>query len=153
MANKLTVLASVVAASSAMLSLSVSAAQSTLDKVLSQGVITCGVSTGLPGFSNPNAKGEWEGIDVEYCQAMAAAVLGDKAKVKFVPLTAKERFTALQSGEIDVLSRNTTWTLQRDSALGLNFVGVNYYDGQGFMVKKDLGVKSAKDLNGASICI
>ncbi len=153
MANKLTVLASVVAASSAMLSLSASAAESTLDKVLSQGFITCGVSTGLPGFSNPNAKGEWEGIDVEYCQAMAAAVLGDKTKVKFVPLTAKERFTALQSGEIDVLSRNTTWTLQRDSALGLNFVGVNYYDGQGFMVKKDLGVKSAKELNGASVCV
>ncbi|ENM3880865.1 amino acid ABC transporter substrate-binding protein [Vibrio cholerae] len=153
MANKLTVLASVVAASSAMLSLSASAAESTLDKVLSQGFITCGVSTGLPGFSNPNAKGEWEGIDVEYCQAMAAAVLGDKTKVKFVPLTAKERFTALQSGEIDVLSRNTTWTLQRDSALGLNFVGVNYYDGQGFLVKKDLGVKSAKELNGASVCV
>jgi len=153
MANKLTVLASVVAASTAMMATTASAADSTLDKVLSQGFITCGVSTGLPGFSNPNSKGEWEGIDVEYCQALAAAVLGDKSKVKYVPLTAKERFTALQSGEIDVLSRNTTWTLQRDAALGLNFVGVNYYDGQGFMVKKDLGVKSAKELDGASVCV
>lgn len=127
--------------------------ESTLDKVKKAGVISCGVSTGLPGFSNPNAEGQWEGIDVEFCQAMAAAVLGDKSKVKYVPLTAKERFTALQSGEIDVLSRNTTWTLQRDGTLGLNFVGVNYYDGQGFMVKKDLGVNSALELDGASVCV
>lgn len=153
MANKLTLLASVVAASTAMMANTASAAESTLDKVLEQGVLTCGVSTGLPGFSNPNSKGEWEGIDVEYCQALAAAVLGDKTKVKYVPLTAKERFTALQSGEIDVLSRNTTWTLHRDSALGLNFVGVNYYDGQGFMVKKELGISSAKELDGASVCV
>ncbi len=153
MAKKLTLLASVVAASATMMSANASAADSTLDKVLSQGFISCGVSTGLPGFSNPNSKGEWEGIDVEYCQALAAAVLGDKTKVKYVPLTAKERFTALQSGEIDVLSRNTTWTLQRDTALGLNFVGVTYYDGQGFMVKKDLGVASAKELDGASVCV
>lgn len=153
MANKLTLLASVVAASTAMLANNASAADSTLDKVLEQGVLTCGVSTGLPGFSNPNSKGEWEGIDVEYCQALAAAVLGDKTKVKYVPLTAKERFTALQSGEIDVLSRNTTWTLHRDTALGLNFVGVNYYDGQGFMIKKDLGISSAKELDGASVCV
>ena len=100
MTNKLTLLASVVAASTAMMATSASAAESTLDKVTSQGFLTCGVSTGLPGFSNPNSKGEWEGIDVEYCQALAAAVLGDKTKVKYVPLTAKERFTALQSGEI-----------------------------------------------------
>ncbi len=153
MANKLTILASVVAASTALMATSASAAQSTLDKVMKAGEVTCGVSTGLPGFSNPNAKGEWEGIDVAYCQAVAAAVLGDKDKVKYVPLTAKERFTALQSGEIDVLSRNTTWTLQRDTSLGLNFAGVNYYDGQGFMVKKDLGVKSAKELDGASVCV
>ncbi|RQW63544.1 amino acid ABC transporter substrate-binding protein [Vibrio viridaestus] len=153
MANKLTLLASAVAVSAALVSTTASAAESTLDKVLSQGYLTCGVSTGLPGFSNPNEKGEWEGIDVEYCQAVAAAVLGDKTKVKYVPLTAKERFTALQSGEIDILSRNTTWTLQRDTALGLNFVGVNYYDGQGFMVKKSLGVKSAKELDGASVCV
>ncbi|MEZ8240158.1 amino acid ABC transporter substrate-binding protein [Vibrio splendidus] len=153
MTNKLTLLASVVAASTAMMATSVSAAESTLDKVTSQGFLTCGVSTGLPGFSNPNSKGEWEGIDVEYCQALAAAVLGDKTKVKYVPLTAKERFTALQSGEIDVLSRNTTWTLHRDTALGLNFVGVNYYDGQGFMVKKELGLTSAQELDGASVCV
>ncbi|MCE0492571.1 amino acid ABC transporter substrate-binding protein [Vibrio salinus] len=154
MANKLKLLASTVAVSAALAaSASASAAESTLDKVLSQGYLSCGVSTGLPGFSNPNEKGEWEGIDVEYCQALAAAVLGDKTKVKYVPLTAKERFTALQSGEIDVLSRNTTWTLQRDTTLGLNFVGVDYYDGQGFMVKKDLGVKSAKELDGASVCV
>jgi general L-amino acid transport system substrate-binding protein len=153
MTNKLTLLASVVAASTAMMATSASAAEGTLDKVTSQGFLTCGVSTGLPGFSNPNSKGEWEGIDVEYCQALAAAVLGDKTKVKYVPLTAKERFTALQSGEIDVLSRNTTWTLHRDTALGLNFVGVNYYDGQGFMVKKDLGLTSAKELDGASVCV
>jgi general L-amino acid transport system substrate-binding protein len=153
MVKKLTLLASVVAASTAMMSANASAADSTLDKVLSQGFVSCGVSTGIPGFSNPNAKGKWEGIDVEYCQALAAAVLGDKTKVKYVPLTAKERFTALQSGEIDVLSRNTTWTLQRDTALGLNFVGVTYYDGQGFMVKKSLGIKSAKELDGASVCV
>ncbi len=153
MANKLTLLATVVAASSAFAATSATAAEGTLDKVLAAGVLSCGVSTGLPGFSNPNSKGEWEGIDVEYCQAVAAAVLGDKTKVKYVPLTAKERFTALQSGEIDVLSRNTTWTLQRDTALGLNFAGVNYYDGQGFMVKKDLGLKSAKELDGASVCV
>lgn len=153
MAKKLTLIASLVAASAAMMSTSAMAADSTLDKVTKAGVLTCGVSTGLPGFSNPNSKGEWEGIDVEYCQALAAAVLGDKTKVKYVPLTAKERFTALQSGEIDVLSRNTTWTLHRDSALGLNFVGVNYYDGQGFMVKKELGLTSAKELDGASVCV
>ncbi|GAD79429.1 amino acid ABC transporter substrate-binding protein [Vibrio ezurae] len=153
MANKLTILASVVAASTAVMATSASATDSTLDKVLASGSLTCGVSTGLPGFSNPNSKGQWEGIDVEYCQALAAAVLGDKTKVKYVPLTAKERFTALQSGEIDVLSRNTTWTQHRDTALGLNFVGVNYYDGQGFMVKKDLGVMSAKELDGAAVCV
>lgn len=153
MANKLTILASVIAASTAMMASSASAADSTLDKVIAAGTLSCGVSTGLPGFSNPNSKGQWEGIDVEYCQAIAAAVLGDKTKVKYVPLTAKERFTALQSGEIDILSRNTTWTQHRDTALGINFVGVNYYDGQGFMVKKDLGVTSAKELDGAAVCV
>ncbi|MDP5253319.1 MULTISPECIES: amino acid ABC transporter substrate-binding protein [unclassified Vibrio] len=155
MKNKLTALASIVIASTATLftAQTFAADSETLAKVQKQGYLSCGVSAGLPGFSNPNSKGEWEGIDVEYCQAVAAAVLGDKTKVKYVPLTAKERFTALQSGEIDVLSRNTTWTLQRDTALGLNFVGVNYYDGQGFMVKKELGIKSAKELDGASICV
>ncbi len=124
----------------------------TIDEIKKNGVLKCGVSQGLPGFSNPNDKGEWSGIDVDYCKALAAAVLGDASKVKFVPLSAKVRFTALQSGEIDILSRNTTWTLTRDTSLGINFVGVLYYDGQGFMVRKKLGVKSAKQLSGAAIC-
>ncbi len=126
---------------------------STKDEVKKRGVVNCGVSIGLPGFSNPDAKNNWTGLDVDVCRAVAAAVLGDAKKVKFIPYTAKERFTALQSGEIDVLSRNTTWTLTRDGSLGLNFAGVNYYDGQGFMVSKSLGVKSALELDGAAICI
>ncbi|MDA1089199.1 MAG: amino acid ABC transporter substrate-binding protein [Proteobacteria bacterium] len=125
----------------------------TLDNVKKRGMLVCGVSTGLPGFSNPDSKNNWSGIDVDTCRAVAAAVLGDAQKVKFTPLTAKERFTALQSGEIDMLSRNTTWTHTRDTSLGINFAGVNYYDGQGFMVMKKLGVKSAKELNGASVCL
>lgn len=151
MVNTFTLLASVVAMT--MVSISASAAPSTLENVKSRGHLICGVSTALPGFSRQNAKGEWEGIDVEYCQALAAAVLGDKTKVIYLPLTAKKRFTALQSGKIDVLARNTSWTLQRDVSLGLHFVGVNYYDGQGFMVKKTLGVTSTRDLNGTSICV
>ncbi len=125
----------------------------TLDAVKKKGFVQCGVSSGLPGFSSANDKGEWTGLDVDVCRAVAAAVFGDDTKVKYSPLTAKERFTALQSGEIDVLSRNTTWTLTRDSGLGLNFAGVTYYDGQGFMISKKLGVKSAKELDGASVCI
>jgi general L-amino acid transport system substrate-binding protein len=125
----------------------------TLDTVKGRGMLHCGVNTGLAGFSAPDDKGRWTGLDAEYCRAVAAAVLKDGEKVKFVPLTAKERFTALQSGEIDMLSRNTTWTMSRDTALGLNFAGTSYYDGQGFMVKKSLGVKSAKELKGASICV
>ncbi len=125
----------------------------TKDEVIKRGYLQCGVSTGLPGFSNPDEKGAWTGLDVEVCRAVAAATLGDATKVKFVPLTAKERFTALQSGEIDILSRNTTWTLTRDSSLGLNFAGTSYYDGQGFMVSKNLGVKSALELDGAAVCI
>jgi general L-amino acid transport system substrate-binding protein len=128
------------------------AGASTLDDVKRAGVIKCGVSQGLPGFSNPDDKGHWTGIDVDYCRALAAAVLGDSNKVKYVPLSAKVRFTALQSGEVDILSRNTTWTFTRDTALGLDFVGVLYYDGQGFMVRKKLGVKSAKQLSGAAVC-
>ncbi|MDH3688080.1 MAG: amino acid ABC transporter substrate-binding protein [Gammaproteobacteria bacterium] len=124
----------------------------TLDDVKSKGFVQCGVSQGVPGFSNPDEQGNWTGIDVDVCRAVAAAVFGDADKVKYSPLTAKERFTALQSGEIDMLSRNTTWTLTRDTALGINFAGVNYYDGQGFMVRKDLGVKSALELAGASVC-
>ena len=128
-------------------------ADSTLDAVKSKGHVQCGVNTGLPGFAVADAKGEWTGMDVEVCRAVAAAVLGDAQAVKFTPLTAKERFTALQSGEIDLLSRNTTWTLSRDTGLGVNLTGITYYDGQGFMVKKDLGVSDAKELGGASICI
>jgi general L-amino acid transport system substrate-binding protein len=125
----------------------------TLEDVKARGMLSCGVSVGLPGFSQPDEKNNWTGIDVDTCRAIAAAVLGDAKKVSFKPLTAKERFTALQSGEIDVLARNTTWTQTRDTSLGLNFAGVNYYDGQGFLVHKALGVKSAKELDGASVCI
>lgn len=125
----------------------------TLSNVQKKDYINCGVSTGLVGFSSADSTGKWKGLDVDMCRAVAAAVLGDAQKVKFVPLTAKERFTALQSGEIDILSRNTTWTLTRDSSLGLNFAGVNYYDGQGFMVKKSLGVTNVKDLDGATFCL
>lgn len=129
-----------------------SASAATLDDVKAKGFVQCGVSQGLPGFSNPDSAGNWTGIDVDLCRGVAAAVFGDATKVKYTPLSAKERFTALQSGEIDVLSRNTTWTATRDTTLGLNFAGVNYYDGQGFMVRKDLGVKSALELSGASVC-
>jgi len=124
----------------------------TLDDVKAKGHIQCGVSQGLPGFSNADAQGNWTGLDVDFCRAVAAAVFGDASKVKFTPLSSKERFTALQSGEIDLLSRNTTWTATRDTALGLNFAGVNYYDGQGFMVRKSLGVTSALQLGGAAVC-
>jgi general L-amino acid transport system substrate-binding protein len=144
-----------VAAAAALISLAVTGAAqaSTLSDVKGKGFIQCGVSQGVPGFSNPDQAGNWTGIDVDVCRAVAAAVFGDASKVKYTPLSAKERFTALQSGEIDILSRNTTWTLVRDTALGLNFAGVNYYDGQGFMVRKDLGVKSAKELAGAAVCV
>ena len=125
----------------------------TLDNTKKAGFVKCGVSQGLPGFSNADASGNWSGIDVDVCRAVAAAVLGDASKVEYVPTTSKVRFTVLQSGEIDMLSRNTTWTLSRDVDLGLEFVGVNYYDGQGFMVNKSLGVSSAMDLDGASVCI
>lgn len=128
-------------------------ADSTLDNVRNKGFLDCGVNTGLPGFSNTDASGKWSGLDVDICRAVAAAVLGDADKVKFTPLTGKERFTALQSGEIDVLSRNTTWTMSRDTALGLNFTAVSYYDGQGFMVPKSIGVDSARQLDGATVCI
>ena len=128
-------------------------AQSTLDAVKAKGFVQCGVNTGLAGFSQPDSKGVWKGIDVDLCRAVAAAVFGDASKVRYTPLTAQQRFTALQSGEVDVLSRNTTWTITRDTSLGLNFVGVNYYDGQGFMVPKKRKVKSAKQLNGATICV
>ena len=115
---------------------STGAVAGTLQDVQAKGFVQCGVSQGLPGFSNADAQGNWSGLDVDVCRAMAAAIFGDATKVKYTPLSSKERFTALQSGEIDVLSRNTTWTATRDTALGLNFAGVNYYDGQGFMVRK-----------------
>ena len=128
-------------------------AGATLDAVKKKGFVQCGVSDGLPGFSYVDAQGRYLGIDVDVCRAVAAAVFGDASKVKYSPLTAKERFTALQSGEVDVLSRNTTWTSSRDSAMGLNFTGVTYYDGQGFLVNKSLGVASAKELDGATVCV
>ena len=127
-------------------------AATTLEAVKAKGFIQCGVSQGLPGFSNADDSGNWTGLDVEMCRAVAAAVFGDGSKVKFSPLSAKQRFTALSSGEVDILSRNTTWTMTRDTQLGLNFAGVNYYDGQGMMVPTALGVKSATELDGANIC-
>ncbi|MGB2682223.1 MAG: amino acid ABC transporter substrate-binding protein [Candidatus Competibacter sp.] len=128
-------------------------AGATLDAIKKNGFIKCGVSDGLPGFSFADEKGNYNGIDVDVCRAVAAAVFGDSTKLKFTPLTAKERLTALQSGEIDVLSRNTTWTSSRDSAQGMNFTGVTYYDGQGFLVNKKLGVTGAKNLDGATVCV
>ena len=127
-------------------------AASTLDVVKKRGAVKCGVSQGLPGFSNPDDKGNWSGIDVDLCRAVAAAIFGDANKVKFVPLSAKERFTAIQSGEVDIIARNTTWSMHRDTGLGVDFRAVNYYDGQGFMVREDLGVTSAMELDGASLC-
>jgi len=125
----------------------------TLKNTMKKGFVRCGVSQGLPGFSNADAAGNWTGVDVDVCRAVAAAVLGDANKVKFTPLSAKERFTALTSGEIDILSRNTTWTLSRDADIGLTFVGVNFYDGQGFMVRKDSGITSTSQFkNGISAC-
>ncbi|MGJ4900083.1 amino acid ABC transporter substrate-binding protein [Bradyrhizobium sp. HKCCYLS2058] len=132
---------------------SVGAQAETLKTVKDRGMLACGVSQGLPGFSNPDDKGNWTGLDVDVCRAIAAAIFNDPTKVKFVPLSAKDRFTALQSGEVDVLSRNTTWTLSRDTSLGANFAGITYYDGQGFMVKKALKVNSALELNSASVCV
>ena len=131
---------------------SAASAQATLNNVKQKGFLTCGSNTGLAGFGVPDAQGNWTGLDVDLCRAVAAAVFNDATKVRFIPLSAKDRFTALQSGEVDVLVRNTTWTMSRDTQLGLDFTGVNYYDGQGFLVRKKLGVTSAKELNGASVC-
>jgi general L-amino acid transport system substrate-binding protein len=129
------------------------ASAQTLKAIQDRGMLSCGVSQGLPGFSSPDDKGNWTGLDVDICRAIAAAIFNDPSKIKFVPLSAKDRFTALQSGEIDVLSRNTTWTISRDTSLGANFTGVTYFDGQGFLVKKSLKVKSALELNSASVCV
>jgi general L-amino acid transport system substrate-binding protein len=129
------------------------AAVLTLDIIKQRGELSCGVSQGLPGFSAPDDKGVWSGFDVDFCRAIAAAIFNDPSKVKYLPLSASDRFTALQSREIDILSRNTTWTFLRDTVQGFNFVGVNYYDGQGFLVRKSLKVNSALELNSASICV
>ena len=125
----------------------------TLEDVKARGVLNCGVNVGLTGFGAPDANGAYQGFDVALCKALAAAVLGDASKVKYAPTTGETRFTALASGEVDVLIRNSTWTFSRDVDLKFDFVAVNYYDGQGFMVKKDLGVSSAKELDGATVCI
>ena len=129
------------------------ASAGTLDDIRAKGFLQCGVSTGVPGFSFTDDAGNWQGFDPAVCQGVAAAIFGDSSKVKYTPLTPKTRFTALASGEIDMLARNTTWTFSRDVDLGFTFTGVNYYDGQGFMIPKALGVTSAKELDGASVCI
>jgi general L-amino acid transport system substrate-binding protein len=128
-------------------------AQATAGAVIKKGFIQCGVNTGLAGFSQPDSKGEWRGIDVDLCRAVAAALFGDSRRVRFTPLNAQQRFTALQSGEVDLLSRNTSWTIARDAGLGINFVGTNYYDGQGFMIAKKRNIKNAAQLNGATVCV
>ena len=128
-------------------------AQATLAAVKARGELNCGSNTGLTGFGLPDANGVWTGFDVDLCRAIAAAVLGDPTKVKFIALTGETRFTALAAGEVDLLSRNSTWTFSRDTELAFDFVAVNYYDGQGFMVKKELGVSSAKELDGATVCV
>ncbi len=129
------------------------AAQTTLETVKARGELNCGVNTGLVGFAAPDANGNWQGFDVAICKAVAAAVIGDASKVVYIPTTSSDRFEQLTSGKIDLLARNTTWTFSRDTDLKMDFAGVNYYDGQGFMVRKDLGVSSAKELNGATVCI
>ncbi len=125
----------------------------TIDAIKARGQLVCGVNTGLAGFSAADSAGNWTGLDVDICKAIAASLLGDANKVKWVPLTAQQRFTALQSGEVDILSRNTTWTLTRDASLGMSFTGVTYYDGQGFMVPAKGNIKSAKQLKGATVCV
>ncbi|WP_439234679.1 amino acid ABC transporter substrate-binding protein [Lonepinella koalarum] len=151
--KKVNVLTATVIATVGFTAFSANAQASTLDTVKQRGHVICGTTTGFAGFSAPDDKGEWKGLDIDLCKSVAAAVFGDATKFKTVPLNSQQRFTALQSGEIDVLTRNTTVTQQRDTALGLQSPGVNFYDGQGFLVKKDLGVKSAKELDGATICL
>lgn len=155
MIKKISQKAIILSAGIAMTALASQASAGTLDDVKNKGFLQCGVHTGLAGFAAPNDKGEWLGFDADYCRALAAAIFGDATKVKFTPLNAKERFTALQSGEVDVLMRNTTWTISRDTSLGLDFGGVNYYDGQGFIInsKKLPGINSALQLSGAAVCV
>jgi general L-amino acid transport system substrate-binding protein len=129
------------------------AAAQTLKTVKDRGILNCGSNTGLAGFGLADAQGNWTGLDVDFCRALAAVIFNDTKKVKFVPTTGKDRFTALQSGDIDVLARNTTWTISRDTGLGLNWAAINYFDGQGFIIRKSLGVKSARELSGAAVCV
>src|SRR6185312_14685975 len=133
--------------------LSVAAQAGTLDDVKKKGFVQCGVNQGLPGFGNPDSSGNYTGFDVDYCRAVAAAIFNDPGKVKYTPLDATERFPALQSGEVDMLARNTTWTMSRDTTLGFTFAGVNYYDGAGIMVRKSENIAHIKDLDGATICV
>jgi general L-amino acid transport system substrate-binding protein len=138
----------------AILGVAASAASAqTLNSIKQRGVLNCGSNGTLAGFGSPDAQGRWTGLDVEFCRALSAAIFNDPTKIKFVPLTARDRFTALQSGDVDVLARNTTWTSSRDTSLGLNFTGINYFDGQGFMVRKALKVNSALELNDAAVCV
>lgn len=148
-----TIAAPILAAAVSVGGASVAQAGQTMDAVKARGMVSCGVNAGLAGFSAPDSAGHWAGLDVDVCRAVAAALLGDAAKVKFLPLSAQQRFPALQSGEVDLLSRNTTWTLSRDTANGFNFAPPVFYDGQGFMVPRKLGIRSAKELNGATICV
>jgi general L-amino acid transport system substrate-binding protein len=150
---KLASIAASVAMTAGRLAAAPAHAGKTVDAIKARGQLVCGVNTGLAGFSAADSQGNWSGIDVDVCRAIAAALLGDANKVKWVPLTAQQRFTALQSGEIDILSRNTTWTLSRDASLGMTFTGVTYYDGQGFMVPTKTKVTSAKQLKGATVCV
>lgn len=140
-------------AAAALLAPSLASAGPTLDAIKQRGALRCGVNTGLLGFSAPDSQGVWHGIDVDFCRAVAAVILGDANKVQFVPTNTQNRFTTLQSGEVDILSRNTTWTSSRDSTLGAVFAGTIFYDGQGFMVRKSSNVKSATQLNGATVCV
>ena len=150
---KKTMIASLAAAGVLFAVASQAHAGTTLDAVKKKGFVQCGISDGLPGFSYADANGKFTGIDVDVCRGVAAAVFGDDSKVKYTPLTAKERFTALQSGEVDMLSRNTTWTSSRDAGMGMSFTGVTYYDGIGFLTHNKAGLKSAKELDGATVCI
>ncbi len=147
------VIAGFALASTALLGASAVMAGPVLDRVRQNDMVVCGVNTAAPGFSNADSKGQWSGLDVDYCHALAAAVLGDANKVKYVPLNSPQRFSALQAGEVDILARNTTWNLTRDASLGAVFIGINYFDGQGFMVPKKYNITSAKQLNGATICV
>jgi general L-amino acid transport system substrate-binding protein len=152
---KLSKLSTLAAAAAAVVTLTATPAHAgkTIDAIKARGQVICGVNPSLPGFAAADSQGNWTGFDVDICKAVSATVLSDATKVKWTPLNASQRFAALQSGEIDVLSRNTTWTLTRDASLGLNFTGVTYYDGQGFMVTKKSKITSAKQLKGATVCV